>query len=162
MAIYVEIMSKIPLFFRSVGRGPPPSLPFLWWKGPPGKPRGSSTGVTHGQYQWAVPLEATTEDPNFAASATDRRALTCLHNYPKTQWQHTLMLHTMLGTNQSVWHRAAREEFRQQSAINPCPVTNSHWNVVYPPALQLLVPPCKAYRQRWKKMTIPACFMARC
>lgn len=148
-------MSKRPLFFRSVGRGPPPSLPSLWWKGPPERAPWFQR-VTWGQHQWAVLPKAATENPNFAASATDRRALTCLHNYPKSWWQHTLMLHTTLGTNQAMWHGAARQEFRQQSAINPRPVINKLVLECGLPSctvltLTTLLPPRKAYRHRWKK-----------
>lgn len=121
MAIYIQIMSKSSLFFRSVGRGPPCSLPSLWWKGPPGRAPWLQH-VTCGQQQWAALPSAAMENPNFAASAMERSILTCLQNYPKTPWQLTLMLCTTPVTNQAGWHGAASQEFGQESAINPRPV----------------------------------------
>lgn len=137
MAIYIQIMSKRTHVFKSVGRVPPP-FPLSRGKVPQREPHGSSTSararVRKPQERWRTP----------ATSAVDRRALSCLHNHPRTWWEHTL-IHS--GVNQATeWHRAARQEFRQQGAINSHPPVVK--KLVMECDVPTLLPPCKGGKGR--------------
>lgn len=143
-------MSKRTHFFKSVGRSPPP-FPLSSEKVPQRELQGSSTSARV-QEQGAVLSKELWR--TSAASAVDRRSLRCLHNHPRTWCEHTLI---QLRVNQATeWHRFARQEFRQHSAINSCPPVINKL-VMEDPHFYLLVEP---KGRDGGRNTIPAFFMA--